>query len=173
MIQNTVGIQGHIYTRKPFVALRKEFGLLTNVAAILNLVMGSGIFITPAIVLAQSQSLGLSLILWVVGGVIIFCGALCYLEMAHLVKKSGSTYIFIKEAYSFGRRKPWMDHFGSLCGFIVAWTDIAILQPLSSAIMALAIGHYTCRPFFINCKEVPTYGLKLTALFWISKDRYS
>ena len=149
--------------------LRKEFGLFTNIAAILNLVLGSGIFITPASILAHSKSLGLSLILWIVGGVISICGALCFLEMALMVKKSGSTYIFIKEAYSLGRRKPWMEQFGSFCGFVVAWIDIVVLQPLTFAIVALALGRYTCRPFFIECDEVPVYAVKMLALFWSSK----
>ncbi len=156
------------FATRPFIALRKEFGLFSNIAVILNLVLGSGIFITPASILARSQSFGLSLLLWVVGGVFAFCAALCFLEMAHLVKKSGSTYIFIKEAYSFGRRKPWMEQFGSLCGFIVAWMDIVILQPLCFAVVALSLGQYTCRPFFIKCDDVPIYAVKLFALFWTS-----
>ena len=146
------------------VTLKKEIGLFTAIAAIINMVLGSGLFYTPATILSHARSFGLSITLWVVGGVISLCGALCYLELALLIKKSGSTYIYIKEAYSFGRKKPWMEQFGSFCGFAVAWTRVIILQPLVSAVGALVLGGYVCRPFFINCDKTPVYLVKLIAL---------
>lgn len=147
------------------VALRKELGFVGNSAVILNLVLGSGIFITPSDILRHTKSFGLSLSLWAVGGVMSLLAALCYLELALLIKKSGSTYIFIKEAYSFGRRKPWMEGLSSFCGFMVAWTNMIILQPLANAVILLALGRYMCRPFFISCNEVPIYAVKMIALF--------
>ena len=169
MLSAHTQMKGVASNSNPRIALRKEFGLFTSLAAILNLVLGSGIFITPATVLSHSKSLGASLVLWAAGGAIAFCESVCFLEMALQVKKSGSTYIYIKEAYSFGRRKPWMEQFGSFCGFVVAWMDIVILQPLSSAIIALALGQYTCRPFYIDCDQVPVHAVKMFALFWSSE----
>ena len=81
-----------------------------------------------------------------------------------MVNKSGSTYIYIKEAYSFGRRKPWMEQFGSFCGFVVSWTNVIILQPLSNAIGAIAFAEYLCKPFFKNCDGVPQVPGKLFAI---------
>jgi len=144
--------------------LRKEIGLFTGVTVILNMVLGSGLFFTPATILSHTKSFGLSIVLWLVGGLITVCGALCYLELALMVNKSGSTYIYIKEAYSFGRRKPWMEQFGSFCGFVVSWTNVIILQPLSHAIGAIAFGQYVSKPFFKNCEEVPPYPGKLIAI---------
>ena len=99
----------------------------------------------------------------------IYISSLCYLELSLLVKKSGSTYIYIKEAYSLGRTRPWMDTFGSLCSFVVAWTDVLILQPLSLSIVSLTIGKYVCKPFFIHCQEMPIYAVRMVALFSLSK----
>ncbi len=125
-----------------YSGLKKEFGLFTAVCAVVNMVLGSGLFYTPSIILSHTGSFGLSISLWIAGGVVTLCGALCYLEFALMVKKSGSTYIYIKEAYSFGRRKPWMEQFGSFCAFVVAWTNVIILQPLAHAGAALAFGMY-------------------------------
>ena len=99
----------------------------------------------------------------------IYISSLCFLELSLLVKKSGSTYIYIKEAYSLGRTRPWMDTFGSLCGFVVAWTDVLILQPLGLSIISLTIGKYVCKPFFIHCQEMPIYAVRMVALFSLSK----
>ncbi len=156
-----------------YSGLKKEFGLFTAVCAIINMVLGSGLFYTPSIILSHIGSFGLSISLWIAGGVVTLCGALCYLEFALMVKKSGSTYIYIKEAYSFGRRKPWMEQFGSFCAFVIAWTNVIILQPLSYAIGALAFGAYVCKPFFINCEHTPTFPVKLIALSLSSKLVFS
>ena len=102
-----------------------------------------------------------------------YTGSLCYLEMALLLKKSGGTYVFIKEAYSFGRKKPWMENFGSLMAFMYCWSTVAIGEPLGYAIILLALGRYVCRPFFINCQEMPIYAVKFFALSTLSRSHTS
>jgi hypothetical protein len=74
----------------------------------------------------------------------IYFASLCYLELALMLKKSGSTFIFIKEAYSFTSSKPWMKRFGSLLGFVMLWSDAVIGQPAGAAIPFLALGRYLC-----------------------------
>ena len=168
--QSSCHVQKQHNADSQYSGLKKEFGLFTAVSAVVNMVLGSGLFYTPSIILSHTGSFGLSICLWVAGGVVSLCGALCYLEFALMVKKSGSTYIYIKEAYSFGRKKPWMEQFGSFCGFVVAWTNVIILQPLSHAVGALAFGMYVCRPFFTNCEQIPTLPAKFIALTLPSKS---
>ena len=122
--------------------LKRELGLISTTALTLNLILGSGILITPSSILRNTGSFGLSLVLWGVGGVITYAASFCYLELALLIKKSGSTYIYIKEAYSFTRSKPWMEVCGSLLGFLMAWTNVAIVEPLGLTIALLALGRY-------------------------------
>ena len=150
---------------KKKVALKRELGFFSSTAMLFNIFLGSGIFFAPNNILQHSGSFGFSMCLWVVGAVIALSGALCYLELGLMVKKSGSTYVFIKEAFSFGRSKPWMEQFGCLCGFVVAWISVVILQPLGHAIILVALGSYMCRPFFITCDYLPEYAVKFLALF--------
>ena len=146
------------------INLRKELTIVSGTALILNQSIGSGIFISSSNVLKYSRSFGLTLVLWAVGGLIVYGASLCYLELALLVKKSGSTYIYIKEAYSFGRRKPWMDTFGSLCGFLIAWVAVIIIEPVAIAITLMTLGRYICQPFFIDCPEMLISAVKMFAL---------
>ena len=50
--------------------LPKKFGLLDGAAHIIGVVIGSGIFISPVVVLKNAGSPGMSLVIWAVAGII-------------------------------------------------------------------------------------------------------
>lgn len=109
------------------------------------------------------------MVLWVVGALIAYFGSLCFLEMALLLKKSGGLYLFVKEAYSFGRSKPWMNTFGSMFAFMYIWSSVMIANPLGFAIVLLSMGRYVCRPFFLDCPEMPIYPVRFFGLSAMSE----
>ena len=60
-------------------------------------IIGSGIFITANFMLKAVGSWALSLLVWLVSGLLALCGALCWAELATILPRQGGTYIFIKE----------------------------------------------------------------------------
>ena len=65
-------------------------------------------------------------------------GALCYCEMSSVVKKTGSSYVFILNCY------------GQAAGFLVNWTNVFLFAPCDAAILLYTIGSYACAPFYEN-----------------------
>jgi hypothetical protein len=59
----------------------QKMGRFTIVSLHLNRSIGSGIFITPAIILRGTGSVGASLLLWAAGAVIATSGLLVWLEL--------------------------------------------------------------------------------------------
>ena len=150
------------------VALGKELTLINMVGYIAGGIIGSGIFITPKLILSRTNSFGLSLIVWIIGGVIAFTGALCYCELGTFLKKSGGELTYIREAFSFKRKKPWLGFLGSLLGFLFVWASTFVIRSSALAVISLACARYLCRPFYIDC-DVPVYIVKLLALAVISE----
>ena len=153
-------------------ALRKVINLIDATAFLVGGTIGSGIFITPATILRETGSFGVSMVCWLVGMVISILGALCYIELGLLIPKTGGEYLYILNAYTFRNRNKWVESLGSLLAFLFTWTNIFVVRPSSTAIVTLTCARYLTRPFYIDC-EIPVSVLKILALFIISKTRQS
>uniref|UniRef100_A0A8C2BT04 Solute carrier family 7 member 10b n=1 Tax=Cyprinus carpio TaxID=7962 RepID=A0A8C2BT04_CYPCA len=106
-------------------------------------IIGSGIFISPKGVLEHSGSVGLALVVWVLGGGIAALGSLCYAELGVTIPKSGGDYSYVTEI------------FGGLMGFLLLWSAVLIMYPTTLAVIALTFSNYVLQPVFPHC--VPPY----------------
>ena len=150
-------------SRKNAPALKKELSLINGVAIVVGQIIGSGIFISPNIVLKQSGSFGLSISLWLFGAIVAIACGLSYCELGTFIKKCGGESAYILEAYSFKGKKPRFQFIGSLLAFLFTWASAFIIRPAAIAILTIVFGRYLCRPFYINC-DIPVYIVKLIAL---------
>uniref|UniRef100_A0A7E4W312 AA_permease domain-containing protein n=1 Tax=Panagrellus redivivus TaxID=6233 RepID=A0A7E4W312_PANRE len=73
----------------------QKLNLVQCIAYCIGDIIGSGIFVTPAYVLSNTQSAWLSLIVWVIGGVISALAAAVYIEFATTCKRSGGDFAFL------------------------------------------------------------------------------
>lgn len=63
------------------IHMKREVGLFEGVAIILGIIIGSGIFISPKGVVEQAKSVGLTLAVWSMTGILSMIGAVCYAEL--------------------------------------------------------------------------------------------
>jgi APA family basic amino acid/polyamine antiporter len=75
------------------------------------------------------------MMLWLVGGLLALCGALCYAELATALPRSGGEYNFLSRIYH------------PAVGFCTGLTSVTIGFAAPIAMSALTFGHYFCRTF--------------------------
>ena len=73
--------------------LIRRLGLWSAVAVLVGSTIGSGIFRTPASVAQRIDDVPLFLLAWVVGAVVVLCGALTYSELAAAFPRSGGVIV--------------------------------------------------------------------------------
>src|SRR5271170_3499423 len=83
------------------------------------------------------------ILVWVVGGVLALCGALCYAELATALPRSGGEYNFLSRIYH------------PAVGFCAGLTSITIGFAAPIAISAQAFGQYICQAFPILSRLMP------------------
>jgi APA family basic amino acid/polyamine antiporter len=94
-------------------------------------VIGSGVFLTPGLILQQLHgSVGFSLLVWVVGGVLSLLGALTYAELSASNPEAGGLYCFIR------------DGFGRMPAFLYGWSLFLVIASGSVAALARAFTRY-------------------------------
>ncbi|XP_073688036.1 asc-type amino acid transporter 1 [Garra rufa] len=121
------------------VTLKKEIGLLSACTIIIGNIIGSGIFISPKGVLEHSGSVGLALLVWMLGGGVAALGSFCYAELGVTIPKSGGDYSYVTEI------------FGGLMGFLLLWSAVLIMYPTTLAVIALTFSNYVLQPVFPHC----------------------
>ncbi len=79
--------------------LHRYIGLRSAIALVIANVIGAGIFTTTGFQAADLGHPGLIFGLWVVGGVLALCGALCYAELGASTPGAGAEYAYLRDTY--------------------------------------------------------------------------
>lgn len=108
----------------------RSVGFLQGLAIVVGMIIGSGIFLKPSIVLSQAGSPALALTAWILGGVVTLCSALSIAEIASNIPRAGGLYTYLEELY------------GEKVGFLLGWVQSVISYPASVAAQAIAFATY-------------------------------
>ncbi|MFL6515744.1 MAG: APC family permease [Chthoniobacterales bacterium] len=108
----------------------RTVGLATATGIVVANIIGFGIFTSLGFQVAAIQSGFALLLVWVIGGVLSLCGAVCYGELSAALPRSGGEYHFLSVIYH-----PAV---GFMAGFVSATVGFA--APV--ALAAMAFGKY-------------------------------
>jgi len=132
--------------------LSRDLNAWHATAVVVGTIIGSGIFLVPAEMMQAVGSSALVYLAWIVGGLLSFFGALTYAELGAMKPQAGGEYVYVRDAY------------GSLGGFLYAWTWFLIAKPASVASVTSGfvriLGTFDLFSFFAH--PVIAQGLSIT-----------
>ncbi|HEY6126478.1 MAG TPA: APC family permease [Steroidobacteraceae bacterium] len=111
-------------------APRRHVSVLYVVMVAVAMVVGAGIFRSPAEIAANAGSSTWFFAAWIAGGLISLAGALCFAELATMLPSAGGDYFFLKTAY------------GRNVAFLFAWARFAVINTGSLALLGFVLGDY-------------------------------
>ena len=111
-------------------APRASLSTLDVAAMLVGIVIGIGIFKTPSLVANFVPDETWFIGLWLLGGFVIFVGALCYAELGSSRPSAGGEYQFLKDAY------------GPSVSVLFAWARCSVIQPGAIAAVGFVLGDY-------------------------------
>jgi amino acid transporter len=109
---------------------QKALSLFDSLCIIVGIIIGAGIYETTPAVAACMGGAAESMAVWLAGGLLALCGALCYAELATAYPDEGGEYIYLSHAYG-----PW-------AGFLFGWSQLVIIRPGDIALMSFVFARY-------------------------------
>ena len=109
--------------------LPRKLGLVTGMAVVVGVTIGSGIFRVPSPIAAVAGNLTGIALVWILGGIIALFGALSLAELAAMYPAAGGPYVYLREAY------------GRPLAFLFGWMWL-LTEPISWAALSLTFAEY-------------------------------
>jgi APA family basic amino acid/polyamine antiporter len=124
----------------------RRLGLFSGTMAVIGGIIGSGIFLNPAIVAQRVGSARLTILAWVMGGVVAVLGGFIFGELGQRLPKAGGSYAYLRAGVS-----PVM-------GFLYAWALALIMSTGAAA----AVG-YTFATYAVDLLGLPATSTTVLA----------
>ena len=106
--------------------LPQVLGLFDAAAIVVGSIIGSGVFLKASVIARELESFGPILCIWVVIGLVTFCGSLALAELATMLPQAGGPYVYLREAY------------GKLVAFLWGWTEFWVVRTGSLGALSCA-----------------------------------
>jgi len=123
--------------------LVRGLGLWSATAIVIGDTIGTGVFLVTSDMARAAGSVMLVFTGWVVGGLIVFFGAICYAEFGAAFPKAGGPYVYLSRGL------------GPLWGFLFGWMSSFLDRPVAMA--TLAAGFLRLMGFLFPVVDTPLF----------------
>ncbi|KAJ2653991.1 hypothetical protein IWW48_006356 [Coemansia sp. RSA 1200] len=113
--------------------LERRLGLWSGMAIVIGTIIGSGIFSTPSLILDAVGSAGMSVVVWILGAAVSFCGCIAYMELGTMLPRSGGEKEYLDAAYPRPR---------ALLSFLFCLSSIFVCSPSALAADSVVTGTF-------------------------------
>jgi APA family basic amino acid/polyamine antiporter len=108
----------------------RRLGLSSATALVVANMVGTGVFTTSGLLIADLGSAWLVLLAWVLGGLVALLGALCYGALARHIPESGGEYVFLSRTVH------------PALGYLAGWVSLLVGFAVPLGALAFAFGQY-------------------------------
>jgi APA family basic amino acid/polyamine antiporter len=108
----------------------RRLGLSSATALVVANMVGTGVFTTSGLLIADLGSAWLVLLAWVLGGLVALLGALCYGALARHIPESGGEYVFLSRTLH------------PALGYLAGWVSLLVGFAVPLGALAFAFGQY-------------------------------
>ncbi|MGH8126459.1 MAG: APC family permease, partial [Rhodanobacteraceae bacterium] len=137
--------------------LPRKLGLVTGMAVVIGVIIGSGIFRVPSPIAGEAGNLTGIALVWILGGVVALFGALSIAELAAMYPAAGGPYVYLREAY------------GRPLAFLFGWMWL-LTTPISWAAQSLMFAEYL--GFFVPIPEQVQHVIAAALIILVAAANY-
>ena len=137
--------------------LKKTMNAFQGMMYVIGLVIGSGVFLKPAVVLTNMGSTGSALLMWVFGGLITIAAALTIAELAAYIPKIGGLYTYLVELY------------GETIGFLFGWVSALVNAPGTCGAVSIACATFATFFLPMNLTQQKIFAISLVILLVVAQ----
>lgn len=118
--------------------LARRLGLWSSIGIVIGITIGGGIFRTPAGIAIRVPEPTLMLSVWIIGGIIVLCGALAFAELSASMPETGGMYVYLREAWG----RPY--------AFLYGWSQLVLIRAAALGGISSVFGEYCLRSLGID-----------------------
>lgn len=100
---------------------RRRLGVVSAIFLIFNRIIGTGIFSTPSIILRSAGSVGVTMLMWMIGAAIAAAGAAVYVELGTGLPRSGGEKTYME--YLYRRPRYLVSCIYASYALFIGWTS--------------------------------------------------
>ncbi|KRN77037.1 APC family permease [Weissella minor] len=127
--------------------LKRSMNLVSAISTVMGTVIGAGVFFKVSNVSEVTGSTSMSMLVWLLGGLISLCAGLTGAELAAALPQTGGMLVYIERAY------------GKLPSFLLGWAQVIVYFPASIAAKGIIFGTQVVNLFHVDAKMIVPFGI--------------